>query len=835
MPTTILASKLQPPSLQSSIINRARLIAQLDESLKRKLTLISAPAGFGKTTLLLSWLQTVRMPVAWLSLDLPDHEPYRFLRYLIGALQTLNPDLGQTALLALQGNQPSAPEAIMTALINDLLALQDTFVLVLDDYHLVSSDVLDEALSLLIQNMPETMHVIIATREDLRLPLARLRVQNQLLEVRVGDLRFTDEETADFLNQAMGLHLSVDDIRTLEHRTEGWVAGLQLAALSLRGTDDPTAFIENFTGGHRFIVDYLIEDVLHQQAPDIRQFLLHTSILNNLNGALCDAVVVGNASQKMLETLERNNLFVIALDEERHWYRYHHLFRDALHNALLLQDTALERTLHQRACDWYSQQDAPQDAIHHALGSGDIGRIAPLLEDVWREMSQSYHSAVWLQWAKLLPKSAILSRPLLCTYYGQAIMYTGDLDGCLSWYDHAESALKQADAVPDETSETRRQQWVQLPAIIASARMYIAMAKRDIVATLRHAEAIRDLVGESDDSLLMQAVVLPGLAQWAEGNLVQAEAILGDFVQRLQTGGRFADAVELVFFLSEIRQSRGDLHGAYHICEQAFHTVDELGVGVMSGLEDLHRVQADVYREQNQLTQAEDHLRAAEETVEQLVARPDWHHRLNVSWACLRLAQGDYDGALHHLGIAEAHFYRTPLPVVRNVMAVRVRVWIAQERLSEAHNALAGRGVNVDMPITYLHAYDLLTLVRLLLAQYRVKGDEGVVQRAHHLLQALLSVAQAHHWGANVIEILMLQALLADAQAKTHFADEKLQRALNLAQEQGFVRLFVDEGERMQSMLKRIAQPHNYAHKILASFAQGNMATPSSRPPCLMH
>ena len=335
VPTPILATKVYKPPARPKTVARLRLLEQLNAGLPGKLTLISAAAGFGKTTLASEWAAACGLPAAWLSLDEGDSDPTRFLAYLIAALQTVAPSVGQGALAALQAPQPPPPEAILTALLNDIAALPDRLILVLDDYHAVDAPAVDQALAFLLQNLPPQMHLVIATREDPSLPLARLRARGQLTELRAADLRFTPAEVAAFLNQQMGLKLSPEEVAALEARTEGWIAGLQLAALSMQGRTDTAAFVQAFAGSHRFVLDYLVEEVLLRQPERVRTFLLQTSILDRLSGPLCDAVTGQEDGGSTLEELERGNLFVVPLDDSRQWVRYHHLFAEVLQARLL--------------------------------------------------------------------------------------------------------------------------------------------------------------------------------------------------------------------------------------------------------------------------------------------------------------------------------------------------------------------------------------------------------------------------------------------------------------------------------------------------------------------
>src|SRR6266487_553787 len=411
--TPILATKLYLPGLRPNVVSRPRLLERLNEGLHRKLTLISAPAGFGKTTLVSEWVAFIERPTAWLSLDEGENDPARFLAYLVAALQTIVATIGEGVLGVLQSPQPPPPEAILTALLNEITTLPDHFVLVLDDYHVLDAKPVDIALTYLVEHLPPQMHLVIATREDPQLPLARLRARSHLTELRAGDLRFTASEAAAFLNQVMGLSLSATDIAALEDHTEGWIAGLQLAALSMQGRQDVPGFIRAFAGDHRYIVDYLVEEVLQRQPAPVRSFLLQTSILDRLSGPLCDAVTGQAEGNARLEALERGNFFVVALDDKRQWYRYHHLFAEVLSAHLMAEQPDQLAPLHRRASAWYEQHGSAADAIRHALAAEDFARVADLLELAVPAMLRRRQEASLLGWLKVLPDELVHRRPVL--------------------------------------------------------------------------------------------------------------------------------------------------------------------------------------------------------------------------------------------------------------------------------------------------------------------------------------------------------------------------------------------------------------------------------------
>jgi LuxR family maltose regulon positive regulatory protein len=470
----LLKTKLYIPSVRPGLVSRPRLIERLEESLRLgcKLTLISAPAGFGKTTLVSEWVHcgsadgtSTPLQVAWLSLDESDNDLTRFLTYLVAAVQaaaeqTAEVDVGKAALSALQSPQPPPTEAILTSLINEWAALPSPMVLVLDDYHLIEAQPVHDALTFLLRHMPSPsrgLHLAIITRDDPPLPLARLRARSQLTELRVTDLRFARSEAAEFLNQAMDLDLSAEDIAVLERRTEGWIVGLQLAALSMRGREDVSDFIRAFAGDNRYIVDYLVQEVLQRQPERVRSFLLQTSILDRLCGPLCDAVRFGDAKspgqengKAMLAALEGGNLFVVPLDDKRQWYRYHRLFADVLHSYLMEEQPDQVPTLHRRASEWYEQNGLPADAIRHALAAEDYDRAAGLVELAWPAMDENFQSAAWLGWAKALPDELVRARPVLSVGYAWALFGDGELEAGEVRLRDAERWL---DALPESSEQ----------------------------------------------------------------------------------------------------------------------------------------------------------------------------------------------------------------------------------------------------------------------------------------------------------------------------------------------------------------------------------------------
>jgi LuxR family maltose regulon positive regulatory protein len=430
MQTPLLQTKLYIPQSRpssSNLILRPRLMERLNEGLSGKLTLLSAPAGFGKTTLVSEWASQSKTPVAWLSLEETDNDLTRFLGYVIAALQTCYPHLGETVPAMMQSPQPPLLDSLLTILINDIAAIPEDLVLVLDDYHVITSPPIQQALTFLLDHLPSQLHLAITTRADPPFPLARMRARGEMVEIREADLRFTKAETFAFLQQVMNIELSADDLIALHHRTEGWITGLHLAALSMQGSKDAREFVQTFTGGHQYILDYLLEEVFRRQSASSQTFLLQTSILERLCGSLCDAVMGRDDGQTMLETLAQANLFILPLDDERHWYRYHHLFADLLRHRLQQTLPAQWPDLHRRAATWYEQHGFINEAIHHALQAEAYPEAARLVEvNAFTALKQGEVMTV-LGWLDRLPQETVHAHPWLSVWHAWALLLTGQV------------------------------------------------------------------------------------------------------------------------------------------------------------------------------------------------------------------------------------------------------------------------------------------------------------------------------------------------------------------------------------------------------------------------
>ncbi len=858
MSTPTLATKLYIPSPRRNLVLRPRLLAQLNAGLQRKLTLISAPAGFGKTTLISEWIPCARQgdketgrqgdaiaapfAVAWLSLDESDSDPIRFLTYFITALQTLAPQMGTGVLALLQSSQPPPSEALLTALLNEITTIPENFVLVLDDYHLVESQAVDEALTFLLDHPPPQMHLLITTREDPNLPLARYRVRGQLTEVRAADLRFTPAEAAAFLNQSMGLALSTAEIAALEGRTEGWIAGLQLAALSLQGQADSAGFIRAFSGDHHFILDYLVAEVLHHQPAQVRDFLGCTSILDRLHGPLCDAVTGQENGREMLESLERGNLFVIPLDNKRQWYRYHHLFADVLRARALAEDPKQVPRWHRHASDWYEENGLRADAIRHALAAADFARAADLVELTWPTMHRSaFRSFAMLQWLAALPAEEIQARPVLSVGYAWELLNGGDLEAAEHhlqnaerWFDPAQADSTEADPTkvdPTQTDSTQARgalpmrvmdeaEFQSLPAEIASARTYLALAHGDVAATVNYGQRALDLLPADAYVQRGPAAALLGLAYWTSGALEAAYQTLADGMAGFQKAGNIAFAISGTYGLADIRITQGRLRDAVRIYERTLSLAEAQGKPLPQGTAELHLGLAELHHERGQGDASNAQMQQSEALSEQ-AALPNWPYRRRIVQARIQASQGGLDRALALLDEAEPLFIRGPVPE-RPIAALKARVWIRQGKLGDVWDWVHAQDLAVDDELSYLREFEHLTLARLLLAQHEHDRLVDPIHEAIELLTRLLHAAEAGERGGSVIEILALLALAQAATGGLPAALGALERALRLAEPEGYVRLFVDEGAPMARLLAEAQAQHimpAYVAKLRAAFS----------------
>ncbi|MGD1941145.1 MAG: tetratricopeptide repeat protein, partial [Leptolyngbyaceae cyanobacterium] len=745
---------------------RPRLIERLNARLHRKLTLISAAAGFGKTTLLSEWIAVCEQPVAWLSLDEEHNDPTRFLVYVVSALQTLTlskvegeTQLGEGVLRALKSPQPPPLNSLLTTLINEITAVSENVILVLDDYHRIESEPVDQALEFLVQHLPPpSMHLVIATREDPPLPLARLRARGQLIELRAPDLRFTQVETAEFLNQVMDLNLSVEEIIALENRTEGWITGLQLAAISLQRHQDTATFIKSFSGSHYFVLDYLVEEILEQQPKSIQNFLLSTSILDRLCGSLCDAVLpqASTPGQEILEHLERTNLLLVPLDDKREWYRYHHLFTDALQVRLTQGHPDHVAELHLRACAWYEQNNFRPNAIHHALAARHFERAADLIELEWSANSGSYYqNATWIEWVQTLPDELVRTRTTLSIGLAWELLFSGQLQA-------AENRLKDADRLLELTSDSleaspssqdekifRSQQ-----GLLGVAWAFHAQTLSDNAGTIKYARQTLNLLVETNHYIAGLASSLLGLAYWRNGDLEMAVKYMSDAIARLRTTGHFLFALSGAYTLASMKIAQGRLFDAVNLYKEALLFSTAQGEPALPGTTELHLGLSQLYHEQGKEEAAKQHLQTCE-ALGKRAALPEWPYGLYLAQAQLKVEQGELNDALKLLEEAGQLYRRSPVPNLCPVAALKTRVWLRQGRLAEALGWVREQDLSIDDELSYLQEFEYITFARVLIVQYGRDQTDETFQKAMKLLTQLYSAAEVGGRSGSMIEILI--------------------------------------------------------------------------------
>ena len=745
---------------------------------------------------------------------------------MIAALRTVASGVGESALALLQAPQPPPIETVLTVLLNELSATAGDIVLVLDDYHVIDASDVQDGMAFLLDHLPPWLHVVIASRADPALPLARWRARGELVEIRAAELRFTPDEAAAYLNEMMGLQLTARDVAALEGRTEGWIAALQLAALSMQGRDDVAGFIAGFAGDDRYVVDYLVEEVLQRQSDRVQAFLLQTSILGRLSGPLCDAVTGQGGGKAMLEALDRGNLFLVPLDDRRRWYRYHHLFADVLQVRLLDEQPGQVPGLHRRASAWYQQNGEPTVAIGHALAAEDFQRAANLVELAIPVMSKTRQEATVRSWLEMIPDAVIRVRPVLSVAYAWVLLSVGELEGVEGrlrdaerWLDATTGTGAGSPASPAEMVVANEEEYRRLPGTIELYRAAQALARGEPPGAIRHARRALDLAPEGEHRWRASASGLMGLAFWGSGDLEAGHLAYAECAAGLRRAGHIADIFGCAIAMADIRLAQGRLGEAMRTYEQALQRAAEQSGPFLRGTADMHVGMSEVYRERDDLPAATQQLLRSQELGEH-IGLPQHPYRWRVAMARLREAEGDLGGALDLLNEAERLYTGDFFPNVRPVPALRARVRVAQGELGEALGWARERGLSVDDDLSYLREFEHITLARVLLARYQDERAEASIHEAGRLLERLLRAAEVGGRTGRVLEILVLQALAHQARGDIPAALAALQRALTLAEPEGYVRVFVDEGPPMASLFRAAAKQgiaRDYVRRLLAA------------------
>ena len=790
--STLLATKLLIPVRRPNLVPRPHLVERLDRGLRAghtKVTVVCASAGYGKTTLVTEWLHNAQHPVAWLSLDEHDNDPARFLAYLIAALRQIDASLGANTETLLQSSPPPPPEMVLTSLINDLAALTSPFILALDDYHVIHTASIHQQHAFLLEHQPPHMHQVIITREDPPLPISRLRARGQVEEVRQDDLRFTLAEAAEFLHRVMGLDLAADEIAALENRTEGWAAGLQLAALSLQECGDVRRFVQAFAGSDRYVLDYLFDEVLQQQSTAVQEFLLQTSVLDRLCAPLCEAVTGRSDSQQLLHTFEQANLFIVPLDQDRAWYRYHHLFSDLLRHRLRTTQAHSEALLHRRASEWHEAAGHLPEAIQHALSAADWGRAANLISRVSREMVGRGEIVTLLHWCHALPDEVLRANPVLCLDYSWSLILAGRHDAAEAYLQHVEQVAHDDVALLGET---------------LSAQAQIARTKGDYAHTIELAQRALSLLPQTDPQPRSLAALTLGLAYSDCGNMLEAEQSFLEADRAAQQAGSNSVRLMALAFLSAIQVARGHLHRAAEMARQAL----QLDRGTPAAAS-IHSIMGALCYEWNDLDAALEHIQQAIE-----LGKQGGHLEVLLTaqrgLAVMKQAQGDAAAANVALQTADDLAREANAPPIARAGNATVHATLA---LAQGDIAAASHWVD-QIKTDSADASGMLygfAQAHLLLAQ----NDKAAAAELLKMLHA--EVAQLGRQSA-VIEARMLQALAAPMTAD---ALAFLTAALALTEAEGYIRTFVDEGEPMAVLLRQAAMKGiapDYVARLLNAF-----------------
>lgn len=831
----LIHTKLRLPFIRPSLVPRPRLQAQVLQGLRAPLTLIIAPAGFGKTTLVASCLTSCGMPVAWLSLDKNDNQVERFVKYVVTALQETDNTVGSEAARLLVASQQALPETILTSLINDLDIAHKEIILVLDDYHFISSPAVHEAVAFLLEHCPNTFHLIMATRSDPPLPLTRLRARGQTVELRANDLSFTEPEAAQFLNDVMGLCLDAGSVAVLKERTEGWIAGLQMAALSMRDRKDVPRFIEAFSGTNRYILDYLLEEVLAGQSPEIRRFLLFTSILERLSAPLCDALLeeggttlalyasagvedrTGQRSSTILEYLERANLFLVPLDDERLWYRYHHLFADLLRAQLQksLGDQGVVR-YHLRASEWYEQNGLTLDAIYHASMASDNEMVERLIEENYLEMMNRGEMSSVRFWMGKLSKELVYRRPWLCLYEAMNRSWFGQLEEANLMLNKAEERIRS------EVSRSDRQTMLAYHDYVKSR---VTAMQGDALRAIEFCRSARENVLADNLALQIDFSITLGYEYFLVGDFSNATETLNETIRSGSGAGAINNPVAAYCLLARLQMIQGRLHEAEDIFQKAAQLIHETGdqnLGVL-GLVEVGT--AALLCEWNDVETARVRLQGSLDYLP-MWGKADDLCLAYVSLARIQLAQG------HQTEAAETIEKATQLIQTCGIFSeargavetARVKMWLIQGDWSAIDRWMVALDQRFGSHDPFRYEDELIHIM-----QARVFIAQNKLDEAIHLLSSLEESAQSSGRQGRLIEIMILKALAMQAARDATQAEIALTKSLALAEPGGYVRVFLDEGRPLQLLLAQwlahagVGSLRDYAIRLLSAFKDGSL------------
>jgi LuxR family maltose regulon positive regulatory protein len=854
MRNSLLSTKNFIPPARANFINRHRLFDKLDAGLNHKLTLISAPAGFGKTTLVSSWINQLdtqtteqakqkfgNVKTAWVSIDERDNDPALFWRYIIAAFQTITPRFGQNIQTMLNSATTFSPQVVVTMLLNEFVEIQQynqvatQFLLVLDDYHLITTQTIHDSLNFMLDHLPPLLHVVITTRADPPLKFSYRHGRSEVIQIRAADLSFRSDESAEFLNGQMQLDLPLNDIETLGNRTEGWIAGLQLAALSLQEQVDKHKFVLDFAGDDRYIADYLIDEVLQTQPDHIQDFLLRTSILNQLSSPLCTVLTGQNESQSILDQLERYNLFLSPLDNRREWYRYHSLFAELLRQRLRDSFTESEITrLHQQASQWYQQREVVFESVDHAMLAKDFPKAAQLIENWAGEIFQQFKLNALVDWIESLPQSIFNAQPVLSMIYAWALLALGKIkavEDCLNSFEKR-IGVRTENVTPDLLKELDPETRGAINEVIV-IRSVIAINQFNIQKTLKFCQAVESYLKDNtqphlfNPALSLRTVVYfnLGMAHEFSGDSISSQKAFEE-AAALSSEQKNANILTMsIAHLGQLQMLQGNLHQAEKTYQQALKLGAEV-TGQQSPLAAIAEIGlGNLFYEWNDLEKSESHFKEGIELANR------WRHSeslLNsyLGLARLKLAQGDTPGAFAMIqdvrAILEELGANMLVPIAE---AVRARMWVSAGRLTEVEDWIEVSNLRLDGELSYLQENDYITFVRLLIARKNYRDAESLIAR-------LLEFSGKAERNSRVLELMILQSIVKQEQGNTAQAEEVFIRALKMAEPQGYHRLFLDDGDAIASLLYQVISNHDnsvYAERLLK--ALGSQKEPGGDSP----
>jgi LuxR family maltose regulon positive regulatory protein len=811
----LLSSKLAFPKLREKLVPRQRLQSKLSDGLDGKLTLISAPAGFGKTTMLSEWVGGQDQRVAWLSLDPAEDDPVRFLTYLIASLQTIDPAIGAGSIDLLRSPQQPPIKSILAALINEVGEQAKTFRLVLDDAHRVEARPVYELIQYLIEHLPANLHIALSGRVDPPLPLAHLRAQGQLMEIRVEDLRFSSAETTALLNDLQQLALSESELAALHSRTEGWIAGLQLAALSLEGRDDKAEFIKSFTGSHHFIIDFLVEEVMSRQDQDSQQFLIRTSVLDRFCAPLCDAMLNTSDSRQMLLSLERANLFLVPLDDDRLWYRYHHLFAEFLRQRLREQEPESATELHRAASRWLSQNGLTEEAAEHGLSADDPDFAIDLVERLAEEYWQRGEPTTLLKWLSSLPLEHVRDRPDLAIHSAWVLFLNGRNGEALDMLEGAADALGvdltslQVDSADRSARISEHDSREQL-ARIAAIRSAIAFRQWDVSSIFDYSQQAIQLLADRNSIWGSIAATNLGMAQDLAGDTTAACETLSKAVDYSRASGNTYMILSSSLHLATLLLRRGQLHRVYDLCHELMLLAEERGVlqSEMAGC--MYDELGLVLCEWNRLEESIEHLRRGAALSQQGFDTGvlGWSY---LSMIRAQFAQGELDGAQELIRKMDRLELESDVPLWFSSPkeAWKARVLLARGELRAAARWAVDQGLKTDGEVTYAREEEHIAFARILFST-------GRLEEAQDLLGRLINLAEQGGRIDSLAQCKLVLAMIHQRKGDVAAALATVSQAIALTEPGGFIRLYLDEGEGMAKLLRMAAARHPSSAKFWA-------------------